>query len=155
MSEHVTIELLRGFLEAFNLHDLDSIMGYFADDCVFYMPRGAKRLVAIDMLGRRKFGKGQQNDLKGYQMCIMEMISTGSVVISESLNGHLPAQLHQGNTSKFEELTCLSLLRERSSARILSGKYLSEQQGRQKKKARLRDLKPIRVASPAKDAYIA
>jgi len=42
MSEHVTIELLRGFLEAFNLHDLDSIMGYFADDCVFYMPRGAK-----------------------------------------------------------------------------------------------------------------
>ncbi len=41
MSEHVTIELLKGFLEAFNLHDLDSIMGYFADDCVFYMPRGA------------------------------------------------------------------------------------------------------------------
>jgi hypothetical protein len=42
MSEQVTIELLKGFLEAFNLHDLDSIMGYFADDCVFYMPRGAK-----------------------------------------------------------------------------------------------------------------
>jgi len=41
MSEQVTIELLKGFLEAFNLHDLDSIMGYFADDCVFYMPRGA------------------------------------------------------------------------------------------------------------------
>ncbi|MBI3151129.1 MAG: nuclear transport factor 2 family protein, partial [Chloroflexi bacterium] len=40
MSEQVTIELLQGFLEAFNLHDLDSIMGYFADDCVFYMPRG-------------------------------------------------------------------------------------------------------------------
>ena len=42
MSEHVTYELLKGFLEAFNLHDLDSIMGYFADDCVFYMPRGTK-----------------------------------------------------------------------------------------------------------------
>jgi hypothetical protein len=42
MSEHVTVELLKGFLEAFNLHDLDSIMGYFADDCVFYMPRGAR-----------------------------------------------------------------------------------------------------------------
>ena len=42
MSGHVTIELLKGFLEAFNLHDLDSIMGYFADDCVFYMPRGAQ-----------------------------------------------------------------------------------------------------------------
>ncbi|MGZ5368492.1 nuclear transport factor 2 family protein [Aeromicrobium sp.] len=29
------------FLEAFNRHDLDSIMGHFADDCVLYMPRGA------------------------------------------------------------------------------------------------------------------
>lgn len=30
------------FLEAFNRHDLDAIMGFFADDCVFYMPRGEK-----------------------------------------------------------------------------------------------------------------
>ena len=42
MSELVTIELLKGFLGAFNHHDIDSIMNYFADDCVFYMPRGAK-----------------------------------------------------------------------------------------------------------------
>jgi ketosteroid isomerase-like protein len=41
MSEPATIELLEGFLEAFNRHDLDAIMGYFADDCVFYMPRGS------------------------------------------------------------------------------------------------------------------
>lgn len=41
MSEQVTIELLKGFLEAFNRHDLDAIMDYFAEDCVFYMPRGA------------------------------------------------------------------------------------------------------------------
>lgn len=41
MSEHVKIELLKGFLEAFNRHDLDSIMGYFAEDCVFYTPRGS------------------------------------------------------------------------------------------------------------------
>ncbi len=40
MSEHVTHELLKGFLEAFNHHDLDEIMAYFAEDCVFYMPRG-------------------------------------------------------------------------------------------------------------------
>ena len=37
----VTTELLRGFLDAFNRHDLDDIMSYFADDCVFYMPRGS------------------------------------------------------------------------------------------------------------------
>jgi ketosteroid isomerase-like protein len=42
MSDHVSYELLKGFLEAFNRHDLDSIMSYFAEDCVFYMPRGAK-----------------------------------------------------------------------------------------------------------------
>ena len=27
-------------LEAFNRHDLDAIMAFFADDCVFEMPRG-------------------------------------------------------------------------------------------------------------------
>ena len=42
MSELVTLELLKGFLEAFNRHDLDSIMSYFAEDFVFYMPRGAR-----------------------------------------------------------------------------------------------------------------
>lgn len=40
MPEHVTVELLKSFLDAFNRHDLDAIMKYFADDCVFYMPRG-------------------------------------------------------------------------------------------------------------------
>jgi steroid delta-isomerase-like uncharacterized protein len=38
--ERVTVELLKAFLEAFNRHDLDAIMEFFADDCVFYMPRG-------------------------------------------------------------------------------------------------------------------
>lgn len=37
----LTVELLKEFLEAFNRHDLDAIMSYFADECVFYMPRGA------------------------------------------------------------------------------------------------------------------
>jgi len=42
MSKDVTEKMLKEFLDAFNRHDLDSIMGYFADECVFYMPRGAK-----------------------------------------------------------------------------------------------------------------
>lgn len=41
MSNAVTVALLKDFLEAFNRHDLDAIMGFFAEDCVFYMPRGA------------------------------------------------------------------------------------------------------------------
>lgn len=40
MPERVTVELLKAFLDAFNRHDLDDIMSYFADECVFYMPRG-------------------------------------------------------------------------------------------------------------------
>lgn len=40
MSERVTAELLKSFLEAFNRHDLDAIMTYFADQCVLYTPRG-------------------------------------------------------------------------------------------------------------------
>lgn len=42
MSANVSYALLKGFLEAFNHHDLDAIMEYFAEDCVFYMPRGAR-----------------------------------------------------------------------------------------------------------------
>jgi ketosteroid isomerase-like protein len=37
----VTRDTLTGFLAAFNNHDLDAIMEYFADDCTFYLPRGA------------------------------------------------------------------------------------------------------------------
>jgi ketosteroid isomerase-like protein len=38
--EQVTIETLERVLEAFNAHDLDAIMAFFADDCVLEMPRG-------------------------------------------------------------------------------------------------------------------
>jgi len=41
MSANITQETLKGFLDAFNRHDLDAIMDYFAEDCVFYMPRGS------------------------------------------------------------------------------------------------------------------
>jgi hypothetical protein len=38
---HPTPELLKAFIDAFNRHDLDAIMEFFADVCVLYMPRGA------------------------------------------------------------------------------------------------------------------
>ncbi len=34
--------MLRRSLEAFNQHDLDSIMEFFEDDCTFDLPRGTK-----------------------------------------------------------------------------------------------------------------
>ncbi|MBI1279163.1 MAG: DUF4440 domain-containing protein [Anaerolineaceae bacterium] len=33
-------DTLKQILDAFNQHDLDAIMEFFADDCVFDMPRG-------------------------------------------------------------------------------------------------------------------
>lgn len=36
----VTVELLDAICDAFNRHDLDAIMTFFADDCTLEMPRG-------------------------------------------------------------------------------------------------------------------
>lgn len=38
----VTVETLERVLEAFNRHDLDAIMAFFAEDAVFESPRGAE-----------------------------------------------------------------------------------------------------------------
>ncbi len=47
----MTEATLKAFLEAFNRHDLDAIMSFIADDCVFESPRGP------DPWGRRYVGK--------------------------------------------------------------------------------------------------
>ena len=44
-------EMLRSILDAFNRHDLDAIMEFFAEECVFESPRGP------DFWGRRFSGK--------------------------------------------------------------------------------------------------
>jgi len=36
----VAIQTLERLLEAFNAHDIDAVMSFFADDCVLEMPRG-------------------------------------------------------------------------------------------------------------------
>src|SRR5215217_1186482 len=47
----VTVEKLEQILDAFNRHDLDAIMAFFADDAVVEMPRGP------DPWGSRAEGK--------------------------------------------------------------------------------------------------
>jgi ketosteroid isomerase-like protein len=49
----VTENTLKEILEAFNRHDLDGIMSFFAHDCTFDMPRGP------DLWGTRFVGKDQ------------------------------------------------------------------------------------------------
>jgi ketosteroid isomerase-like protein len=49
----VTTKTLERLLAAFNAHDLDAVMSFFADDCVLEMPRGP------DPWGRRLEGREQ------------------------------------------------------------------------------------------------
>jgi steroid delta-isomerase-like uncharacterized protein len=52
-SSQVAAPSLQAFLDAFNAHDVDAIMSFFTDDCVFDMPRGPAPG------GRRLSGKQQ------------------------------------------------------------------------------------------------
>ncbi len=49
----VTVETLKEIAEAFNRHDLEAIMEFFAEDCVLEMPRGPHPW------GERYVGKSQ------------------------------------------------------------------------------------------------
>ena len=63
MASMVSHDTLKGFLDAFNRHDLDAIMSYFAEDCVFYMPRGD------GAEGRSVRGKGSSAGRPGDAIC--------------------------------------------------------------------------------------
>ena len=129
MAEQVTVETLKDFLEAFNRHDLDSIMSFFADDCIFYMPRGA-RPRGDKYVGKAEVRAGLASRFERVsRMCIMEMISTGSAVIWEYRSGLSPVRLNQVSKSRCEGLICSSSLVEKLSARILSGRYWSDGRG--------------------------
>jgi len=50
---------LQALLEAFNSHDLDAIMAFFTDDCVFDTPRGQR------LVGRQECRQGFQARFDG------------------------------------------------------------------------------------------
>jgi len=50
-AQGASVEMLQAILAAFNAHDLDRIMSFFAEDCVLEMPRGP------DPWGSRFVGK--------------------------------------------------------------------------------------------------
>ena len=49
----ITVETMKQVLDAFNRHDLDAIMEFFAEDCSFDFPRGP------EPWGQRFVGKAQ------------------------------------------------------------------------------------------------
>ena len=52
----VSVATLKAVLDAFNRHDLEGVLQFFADDCVLEMPRGR------DPWGQRFVGKAQVRD---------------------------------------------------------------------------------------------
>jgi ketosteroid isomerase-like protein len=61
---NVSTAVLEAFLDAFNAHDVDAIMSFFAEDCVMEMPRGpgpgGRRLV-----GKQQVREGIQSRFDG------------------------------------------------------------------------------------------
>ena len=53
MDDNRNLQVLQEVLDAFNRHDLDAIISFFAEDCVFDSPRGP------DRCGRRFVGKDE------------------------------------------------------------------------------------------------
>jgi len=65
MSDSQNIDrTLRALVAAFNDHDLDRIMGHFADDCVLEMPRGPHRY-GNRMTGKTAVREGLGTRFKG------------------------------------------------------------------------------------------
>jgi ketosteroid isomerase-like protein len=63
-STKVDIPLLEAFVEAFNAHDIDAIMSFFAEDCVLEMPRGPAP-GGTRLAGREQVREGLQSRLDG------------------------------------------------------------------------------------------
>jgi ketosteroid isomerase-like protein len=61
---NVATPSLQAFLDAFNAHDIDAIMSFFTDDCVFDMPRGPAP-GGTRLTGRHQVRAGIQSRLDG------------------------------------------------------------------------------------------
>ena len=75
-SAKVAVPVLQDVLDAFNAHDVDLIMSFFADDCVMDMPRGpgpgGRRLV-----GKEQVREGSGPGSTGFRTSTTATISLG------------------------------------------------------------------------------
>jgi ketosteroid isomerase-like protein len=76
VSERIYAATLKRLLEAYNAHDIDAVMSFFADDCVLEMPRGPHPW-GRRMEGRARVRRGLASRLEGIPTSTMAMIATG------------------------------------------------------------------------------
>ena len=57
MQTKITIELLDAIQDAFNRHDVDAILSYFADDCEWLMARGPNTPEGRRCIGKQEIGE--------------------------------------------------------------------------------------------------
>ena len=87
---NATTPSLQAFLDAFNAHDVDAIMAFFTDDCVFDMPRGpapgGRRLV-----GKQEVRRGSSRGSTGSPTSTTATTATGHAVTAASPSGRSAA----------------------------------------------------------------
>ena len=105
MGSEVTLDTLKGFLDAFNRHDLDAIMDYFHEDCVFYMPRG-KGHGAIATQESKRSEPAWPRASRVSQTSTTGMTAIGPAAPSAYLSGRSPAQGRTEAPLRSEGLIC-------------------------------------------------
>ena len=82
---------LKELLEAFNAHDLDRIMGFFADDCVLEAPRGPNPW-GTRFEGRAAVREGLTARFRDCPMFTTATTSIGRATGTPSQDGYSPEQ---------------------------------------------------------------
>ena len=85
-----------GRLDAFNAHDVDAIMSFFAEDCVLEMPRGPAP-GGLRLVGKEQVQEGIQSRFDGIPDAHYgDTTRTGSAATAASSNGRFAGTQRTG-----------------------------------------------------------
>ena len=76
LKQQIGVDTLKAFLEAFNRHDIEAILEFFADDCVMEL-LGDLILAERVLQGRNRSERGARLASRACPMLTIAMIITG------------------------------------------------------------------------------
>lgn len=120
-TETVTTGTLEAIAEAFNRHDVDAIMAFFAEDAVVESPKGS------EPWGRRYVGQDEVREgfaarFAGIPDVTTATARTGRAATEGSPNGHSPERRPRESGSSSEAAICGPSATARSSRRTRTGR---------------------------------